>query len=296
MRRSLGYKLQAQGRLLLDFVDYLGHTGADTVTVEAAVAWATQPVGAAPIWWQHRLSVVRCFARHLKTLDPGCQVPPTDLLPAPYQRITPYLYSPTQIAALVHAAGLLAVPAQAATYQALVSLLAVTGLRVGEAIRLDRGEVDLNAGLLSIVNSKFGKSRQVPLHPTTVAMLRRYTTRRDQLCPPPTTRGFFLSTTGTRLLIGSVDAVFTQLLSLAGIPTPPSRRRPRIHDLRHSFAVTSFIEAHRTGVDVDAQIAALATYLGHVSPTSTYWYLTASPQLLDLVNDRVEAHRQGHPA
>lgn len=288
MRRSLGYKLQPQGRLLLDFVGYLQHTGARTITVEAAVAWARQPVGAAPIWWQRRLSVVRCFARHLKTLDPACQVPPADLLPAPYQRITPYLYSPSEIAALVHAAGLLAVPLQAATYQALISLLAVSGMRVGEAIGLDRGEVDPDAGLLRVVNSKFGKSRQVPLHSTTVVMLRRYTTRRDRLCPAPTTRGFFLSTTGTRLLISGADAVFAQLLSLAGIHTPPGRHRPRIHDLRHSFAVATLLDWYRDGVDVHAHLPLLSTFLGHVAPASTFWYLHAAPELLALAAQRLE--------
>lgn len=290
MRRSLGYKLQAQGRLLGDFVDYLHHTGADTITVEAAVAWARQPAGAAPIWWQRRLSVVRCFARHLKTLDPTCQVPPTDLLAAPYQKITPHLYSPAEIAALVHAAGLLRVPLQAATYQALISLLAVSGLRVGEAIGLDRGEVDPGAGLLSIVNSKFGKSRQVPLHPSTVGMLRGYATRRDRLCPTPTTRGFFVSTTGTRLLIGSVDAVFTQLLSLAGIHTPPGRHRPRIHDLRHSFAVATLLDWYRDGdgVDVGARLPLLSAFLGHAAPASTFWYLHAAPELLALAAQRLD--------
>jgi integrase/recombinase XerD len=288
MRRSLGYKLESQGRLLLDFVDYLQHIGAHTITVEAAVAWARKPVGAAPIWWKHRLSVVRCFAQHLKTLDPACQVPPTDLLPAPYQRITPYLYSPTEVAALVHAAGLLAVPLQAATYQALISLLAVSGLRVGEAIGLDRGELDLDAGLLTILNGKFGKSRQVPLHLSTVEMLRRYITRRDRLCPAPTTRSFFLSTTGTRLLIGGVDAVFTQLLSLAGIRPQPGRHRPRIHDLRHTFAVTTLLDWYRDGVDVHARLPLLSTFLGHVAPASTFWYLHAAPELLALAAQRLE--------
>ena len=288
MRRSLGYQLQTQGRLLLEFVDYLQHTGADTITVEAAVAWARQPVGAAPIWWARRLSVVRCFARHLKTLDPACQVPPTDLLLARYQRITPYLYSPSEIAALVHAAGTLAVPLRAATYQALISLLAVSGLRVGEAIRLDRGEVDPDAGLLRIVNSKFGKSRQVPVHSSTVGMLRRYTTRRDRLCPAPTTRGFFLSTTGTRLLINSVDTVFTQLLSRAGIHTPPGRHRSRIHDLRHSFAVATLLDWYRDGLDVHARLPLLSTFLGHVAPASTFWYLHAAPELLALAAQRLE--------
>src|SRR6266568_5108638 len=135
--------------------------------------------GAAPVWWKRRLTVVRGFAAHLKTLDPNCQVPPTGLLPAPPERITPYLYSPDEIAALVHAAGTLARPLQAATYQALISLLAVTGLRAGEAIRLTRDQVDPGAELITVVNSKFGKSRLVPVHPATAGMLRRYAARRD---------------------------------------------------------------------------------------------------------------------
>ena len=288
MRRSLGYKLRPQGRLLLEFVGYLHDIGADTITTEAAVAWATQPSGADPIWWQRRLSVVRCFARHLKTLDPACQIPPTDLLPVRYQRKAPHLYSSAEIAALVHAAGLLAAPLPAATYQALISLLAVSGLRVGEAVGLDHGEVDLDAGLLIVVNGKFGKSRQVPLHPSTVAMLRGYCARRDRLCPTPATRGFFVSTTGTRLLVGGVDRVFTQLLALAGIPTPPGRRRPRVHDLRHSFAVATLLDWYRHGVDVHARLPVLSAFLGHVAPASTWWYLHAAPELLALAAQRLD--------
>lgn len=288
MRRSLGYKLDQQGKLLLEFVGYLHDIGADTITTEAALAWATQPGGANPIWWQRRLSVARCFARHLKTLDPACQVPPTDLLAVRYQQRTPHLYSQTEIEALVHAAGLLAAPLQAATYQALIGLLAVSGLRVGEAVGLDRGEVDLNAELLSVVNGKFGKSRQVPLHPSTAAMLRGYSARRDRLCPTPTTRAFFVSTTGTRLLVGGVDRVFTQLLALAGIPAPPGRRRPRVHDLRHSFAVATLLDWYREGVDVAARLPVLSTFLGHVAPASTWWYLHAAPELLALAAQRLE--------
>ncbi len=288
MRRSLGYKLDRQGKLLLEFVGYLHDIGADTVTTEAAVAWATQPAAADPIWWQRRLSVVRCFARHLKTLDPACQVPPTDLLPVRYRQRTPHLYSPAEIEALVHAAGVLAAPLQAATYQALIGLLAVSGLRVGEAVGLDKGEVDLNAELLTVVDGKFGKSRQVPLHPSTAAMLRAYSVRRDLLCPTPATRSFFVSTTGTRLLVGGVDHVFTQLLALAGIPTPPGRRRPRVHDLRHSFAVATLLDWYRDGVDVHARLPVLSTFLGHVAPASTWWYLHAAPELLALAAQRLE--------
>ena len=288
VRRSLGYKLELQGRLLLDFTGYLERTGAATVTVAAAVAWATQPAGAAPVWWKQRLSVVRCFARHLATLDPACEVPPTDLLPARYRRRTPYLYSPAEVAALVHAAGTLAVPLHAATYQALISLLAATGLRVGEAMALGRCDVDLDTGLLTVVRGKYGKSRRVPLHSTTTEMLRRYADRRDRLCPAPAAGSFFVSTAGTRLLASSVDGVFPQLLSLAGVPTPPGGRRPRVHDLRHSFAVATLLDWYRDGGDVHARLPLLSTYLGHTSPAHTYWYLHAAPELMALAARRLE--------
>jgi integrase/recombinase XerD len=233
MRRSLGYKLQRQGPMLLDFIGYLEHAGASTVTTEAAVARATQPAGAAPIWHKRRLTVVRGFARHLKTLDPGCQVPPAALLPSPSDRVAPYLFSQEEIAALIHAAGTLRRPLLAATYQALISLLAVTGLRIGEAIALPGGHVDFDAALITVISSKSGKSRLVPLHDSTVDMLRRYAARRDELCPAPATGSFFISTTGRPLLHSSVDGIFAQLLGLAGISTPPGRARPRVHDLRH---------------------------------------------------------------
>lgn len=288
MRRSLGYKLQRQGPLLLDFAGYLERTGAATVTIEAALAWATLPACAAPVWWKHRLSVVRGFAAHLKTLDPRCQVPPAGLLPAGDERATPYLYSPDEIASLVHAAGTLARPLLAATYQALISLLAVSGLRAGEAIRLTRDDADLDGALLAVINSKFGKSRLVPLHPATAGMLRRYAARRDQLCPAPATSRFFISTTGTPLLISSVDAIFARLLGLAGIRTPPGRPRPRVHDLRHSMAVATLLEWYRRGADVQARMPLLSTWLGHADPASTFWYLHACPELLALAAGLLE--------
>ena len=221
MRRTLGYKLLRQGPMLMDFVSYLERANETTITIETAVAWATQPAAAAPVWWKRRLTVVRGFARHLKTLDPDCQIPPTGLLPSSSDRVTPYLFTPEEIAALIHAAGTLRRPLLAATYQALISLLATTGLRIGEAIALSRGHVDFDTTLIAVINSKFGKSRLVPLHEDTVDMLRRYTARRDELCPAPVTDSFFISTTGRPLLHSSVDGIFAQLLGLAGISTPP---------------------------------------------------------------------------
>ena len=233
MRRSLGYKLDRQGQLLLEFVGYLHETGADIITTEAAVAWATQPAAADPIWWQRRLSVVRCFARHLKTLDPACQVPPTDLLPVRYQQRTPHLYSQTEIEGLVHAAGLLAAPLQAATYQALIGLLVASGLRVGEALGLDRGEVDLDAGLLRVVNGKFGKSRQVPLHPSTAAMLRKYSARRRPALPDRGDPGLLRVHHGHAAARRQRGPLVPPAAGPGRDLPPPGRRRPRVHDLRH---------------------------------------------------------------
>jgi integrase/recombinase XerD len=296
MRRSLGYKLQQQGTMLMDFIGYLEHAGASTVTIEAAVAWATQPAGAAAIWHKRRLTVVRGFACHLQTLDPGCQVPPAALLPSAPDRVAPYLFSPEEIAALIHAAGTLRRPLLAATYQALISLLAVTGLRIGEAIALAGGHVDFDAALITVINSKFGKSRLVPLHDDTVDMLRRYAARRDELCPAPAAASFFISTTGRPLLHSSVDGIFAQLLGLAGIGTPPGRARPRVHDLRHTMAVTTLLEWYRSGADVPARLPLLSTWLGHVNPASTFWYLHASPELLALAAGLLEHTQQDQPS
>jgi len=290
MRRSLGYRLVNQGRLLANFIGYLERAGATTITIEAAVAWASESPEVTAICWNRRLSVVRCFARYLTAYDPACQVPPTDLFPARGARRIPYLYSDAEIEALVHAAGTLAVPLQAATCQALIGLLAASGLRVGEAIALTRHDVDLDAALVTVMDGKFGASRHVPIHPTTVAMLRGYLARRDRYCPAPATDRFFISTIGTPVLAGSVEGLFTRLLSRAGITAPPGRRPPRLHDLRHTFAVATLLEWYRAGVDVQARLPLLSTVLGHVAPASTYWYLTATPELLALASRRMEDH------
>jgi integrase len=253
------------------------------------VAWASEPTEASANHRHRRLGVVRGFARHLAALDPTCEVPPAGLLVARPHRPTPHLYSPAEVAALVHAAGTLSAPLHAATVQAVVCLIAATGLRVGEALGLDRGEVDLDAAVLT-VTGKNDQTRMVPLHPTTAAMLAGYAARRDRLCPDAVSPGFFLTTTGRRVQQRGVQASFAKLLVLAGIPTPPGRRRPRIHDLRHTFAVNTLIGWYRDGVDVHARLPVLSTFLGHASPEATYWYLQAAPELLALAAERLE-HR-----
>lgn len=290
VRRALGYKLQRAGKLLAQFVAYLERLGADTLTTDRALAWATLPASGHASWWSLRLLVIRGFAAYLQTIDPATEVPPADLLPWRRCRATPYLYSDEEIRALIAAAETLRSPLRAATYQTLIGLVAVTGMRIGEAIRLDRDDVDVDHGLLIIRHSKFGKSRELPLHPSTLEALRRYLGRPDRPRAAARIPAVFVSTAGTRLLYCNVQHTFGQLVHRAGLrPRSPSCR-PRLHDLRHSFAVQTILESYRRGDDVGSRLALLSTYLGHVDPGATYWYLSAAPELLELAAERLERH------
>jgi integrase/recombinase XerD len=294
VRRALGYKLARPEKLVGQFLTYLEAAGAATITVEHALAWATLPAGDAS-WHAYRLSAVRGFAAYLRTIDPSAQVPPADLIPWRPRRATPYLYSDSDITALIAAAASLRFPLRVATYQTLIGLLAVTGMRVSEAIRLDRPDADLHGGVVTVRESKFGKSRLVPLHPTTTAALRSYLQLRDRLHPHPSTAAVFISPAGTRLLYCNVHSTFQRLARQAGLQPRSASCRPRIHDLRHSFAVASLLDAYSRGQDGQARLALLSTYLGHVDPAATYWYLSAAPELLALAGQRLEHHLAGQP-
>ena len=280
IRRVLGFKLDRHPRLLAQFVAYLEEAGASTVTTGLALAWATIPAGTSPDWHRARLSVARGFAAYLAALDPGTQVPAADLLSRGDQRATPYLLSEDALASLVAAAGALAPPLRAATYGTLFGLLAVAGLRVGEAIRLGRDDVDPAAGLLLVRNSKWDKSRELPLDPSTIGALSDYARTRDRLCPAPRQPSFFVSTRGTRLVYSDIRRTLLGLARRAGITAGPAGSRLRPHALRHSFAVATLLDWYRAGADVDAQLPALSAYMGHAGPSSTYWYLSAAPELL----------------
>lgn len=280
LRRSLGYKLQRASELLVDFVGYLERAGADHVTVDLAVSWAMLAANTDSRWRAQRLGVVRVFARYLHAIDPEHQIPPKGMIHAGKRRPAPFLYSEADIARLMSAARQLRSPLQAATIETLVGLLAVTGLRVGEVIRLDRADLELEQGVLTVRNSKLGKSRHVPLHKTTIEALSGYVVRRAELFPRASSAALFLSTTGTRLRAGNLRTVFVDLLQRAGLPPRSNRQGPRIGDLRHSFAVQTLLDWYTNDVDVEPRLPVLSTYLGHVSPASTYWYLSASPPLL----------------
>ena len=293
VRRALGYKLEVQGWLLDEFITYLEQTSAATVTIDAAVAWATSPAAADRSYWAQRLSVVRQFARHLQTIDPACEIPPANLLPFRPRRAIPHLYQPQEITALMAAADTLPMALQAATYRTLIGLLAVTGLRLGEAIRLDRDDVDADRQLLRILNSKFGKSREVATHQSTMHALEDYSRLREERFPTPRCEAFFLSTRGTRLLASSIHDTFNRLVVIAGLTPRPAGRPPRPHDLRHAFAVRTLLDWYRDGLDVQARLPLLSTWLGHVNPASTFWYLTAAPELLALAADRLDPTLEG---
>ena len=288
VRRALGYKFVRPEKLLGQFAGYLEQAGAVTVTTEHALAWAVLP-GGAPSWHAYRLAVARGFAAWLRTTDPAAQIPPAGLIASRKPRATPYLYTDGEVAALIAAAGSLRFPLRTATYQILIGLLAVTGMRVGEAISLDRGDVGLDAGVLTVRNGKQGKSRLVPVHPTTTAALRGYLQLRDRLCPGTRTQSVLISPAGSRLLYCNVHATWKKLAAAAGLRPRSGSCRPRIHDLRHSFAVRSMLDAYQAGRDGQVTLSVLSTYLGHADPKATYWYLTASPELMAAAGQRLAA-------
>jgi integrase/recombinase XerD len=290
LRHSLGHEMAEARWLLPGFVSYLDCHGASTVTIEAALAWAQQANtgGRVTTVGPRRMTAARGFARYLAGIDAATEVPPLGLMPHRQRWRRPFIYSAADIdAVMTLARSSIQSPLRAATYDTLIGLLAASGLRIGEAIKLDRGDVDWTEAVLLIRESKFGKSRLVPLHASSMAALQHYAQLRDQLQPRSREPSFFVSCTGTRLLYAVVWQTFRQLIDTAGVgagaPFPP-----RLHDLRHSFAVATLLGWYRTGEDVQAKIPSLSTYLGHREPSSTYWYLSAAPELLALAAARQE--------
>ena len=289
LRRALGHRMDHAARLLPAFVAYLESIHEETVTVGNALTWAqTSPRDPAPASRSQRMAVARGFARYLAGIDPRTAVPPPGLLPYPKRRRAPFIFSGDDIAVLMAEAKQLTTSFRATTYETLIGLLVVTGMRVGEAIRLNRNDIDFGEGMLVVRLSKFGKSREVPLQTSTTHALALYARRRDERWPHPKVPNFFVSQRGTPLLYQVVQRTFHQLLARAAIGAQ-SPVRPRIHDLRHSFAVHTLINWYRDGTDVQAWLPRLSTYLGHRDPRFTYRYLSAAPELLALAAGRLEA-------
>jgi integrase/recombinase XerD len=288
IRRTLGFKLKDPGRLVIQFVDYLEEVGATSITTEQALAWLRLRTTASPFRQRQRLAAVREFARYVQSIDAQTEVPSKALLPIRLQRRAPYLYSEDEIAQLMAAARSIESPLHAATFDTLIGLLAVTGMRLGEALGLDRPDVDLTTQLIVVRCGKFNKPRQVPIHLSTAKALHAYSQLRDRLCPRPKCASFFVSSRRGRLSRSTVHAAFARLRDQTGLGTTRRSRPPRLHDLRHTFVLRTLLNWYQAGIDVQAQLPLLSTYLGHVDPKSTYWYFQAAPELLALAAERLE--------
>jgi integrase len=287
LRRSLGHKLDDVERLLPGLVAYLEQLGHTTVTIDAALAWAQRPdCGPESSVPPRRMSIARGFARFMSGIDPATEVPPLGLLPCHRSRRIPYLYTSADIQALMSAADTIPTPLRAATYHTLIGLLAATGMRVGEAIRLSRADIDWQDGVMVIRETKFGKSRELPLHRSTIDALADYARVRDREQPRSHASSFFVSTAGTQLIYTNVGFTFRKLLRATDVGRG-SPVIPRIHDVRHSYAVRTVIDWYRAGENVAAWLPRLSTYLGHSDPRHTYAYLSASPELLELAGARL---------
>lgn len=298
-RRKLGTQLYEPGITLGCFVDFLEDEGHEWITTECSVRWATLPKGVQTATWARRLGHVRGFARWLSASDPRNEVPDRGILNARHRRQPPYIFSDLEITQLMATAARLRSKAglRGLTYVTLIGLLASTGLRPGEAMDLDISDVDLVKGLLAIRETKFGKSRFVPVTDSTRAALERYAKRRQKLCRPAWTEAFLVSESGKRLVGTTARRTFAKLSCSIGIRTPVAGKRvgrgPRQQDLRHTFATGKLIEWYRAGLDVTRMMPMLSTYLGHGSVHATYWYIQAVPELLQLAAQHAISCAQG---
>jgi integrase len=296
LRRALGFKLLLHGAYLRDFAAFLVQHGTTSITADLALRWAVLPQGVTPAWWARRLGIARSFAQYRLAEDPATQVPPTGMIPRRVGHRAPYLYTDEEVCHLLRATrGLRSrTGLRPWTFSTLFGLLAVTGLRVGEGIRLCDEDVDLAEGILTIRETKFRKSRLVPIHTTTQRRLRRYVRERDKRCACRVDRRFFVSDGGARLSPGMVNETFVSLSRRIGLRGPNDHHGPRLHDLRHRFAVRTLLQWYRDGVDVQRHLPELATYLGHTDVGNTYWYLSAIPELFELAMNRSDkTRRQG---
>jgi integrase/recombinase XerD len=290
MRRGLGFKLRKDAAALADFAAFMEQHGTDRITTRLALAWAQAPRTVKPPVWAERLRFVRGFARHYIAIDPRTEIPPADLLPHRPKRARPYLYSEDEIQRLLDCALNLAprTGLRAWTHHCLLGLLAVAGLRLGEVLRLRTDEVDLNGGVLTVRGTKFGKSRLVPIDPSTCEVLARYRERRDRFLAGRRSDFFLISGRGNHLDVGEVHRTFYTLSRQVGLRGPSASHGPRLHDFRHRFAVETLLRWYRNGEDIERRMLVLSTYLGHVHVDDTYWYLSAHPELMGAAVARLE--------
>ncbi|ANB76366.1 integrase [Paraburkholderia phytofirmans OLGA172] len=294
LRRSLGFKLREAGNALPDFVAFMERHRAPYVTQALALAWAQQPSDVRPAQWAQRLSYVRQFARHRSATDLRTEIPAPGLLPFQPKRARPYLYSTSEICALLQAA--LQMPYRYErgallpwTYHCLFGLLSVSGMRLGEARNLELQDVDLTAGILTVRGAKLGKTRLVPLHASTCEVLANYIAKRQRhWAGRPVSSYLFVSSWGNRLDSGQIHRAFYALSRQIGLRGESDRHGPRLHDMRHVFATNTLVRWYRSDQDPERRLPILSAYLGHVHVEDTQWYLSASPELMREAMRRLE--------
>lgn len=290
-RRALGTRLEEPAKTLRHFIQFLARRKARFITIQLALEWSQRSQGVQRATWARKLSMVRQFARWMSVIEPRHQVPPHRLLHVRHRRSKPHIYSDDEITQLMAEAAQLrsSKGMKALTLQTLIGLLASAGLRPGEAAALEIGDVDLQAQVLLIRESKFGKSRQVPIHSSTAAALKRYARQRDQIFLHPASSSFFVSDHGTALDLGTVRRWLCKISWACGLRKKPQGKRcgrgPRLQDLRHTFATRRLVEWYQAGCNVALQMPKLSTYLGHSSVGCTYWYIEAVPELLQLATE-----------
>jgi len=295
LRRSLGFKLREYGECLHDFVSFLKENGVSNITNKLAVEYATRRQDEKPVSWSRRLIIIRGFARYRTGADPRTEIPAVGLLKFRSRRARPYLYSEDEIRRLLEAALKMKSPhpLQPHTYYCLFGLLAVSGMRLGEAINLQPQDVDWTQGVLTIRGAKFGKSRLVPLHPSTLAVLLDYAKLRDKIFIERPVSTFLVTSRGTKLEKTNLSRVFRELSRQITIRKPGVRQGPRLHDFRHRFAIETLLRWYRSGEQVSRRMPVLSTYLGHANVSGTYWYLGSTPELMAAASKLIETRWKG---
>lgn len=295
-RRDLGFQLKIEGEQVLAFAEYADrseHIGA--ISTDLALRWARLPQGVSALYHARRLEVVRCFAKYAAIFDAATEIPAKGLLGKAHRRVQPHIYSEEEIQKLMRAANELSPVGglRPQTYVALFGLLASTGLRISEALRLQRNDVDLAHGVLTIIETKFHKTRLIPVHPSSLKRLQAYAHFRDEHHRNPAAGSFLLSERGDALNYSTVRQTFRTVCDGLGWKNPPGRRRPRLYDLRHTFACHRLMRWYRDGADLDHAVPALSTYMGHERVTDTYWYLTGIPELMQLAGEKFRLFARG---
>jgi integrase/recombinase XerD len=289
VRRQLGYDLKRVEAMLLSFISFLKKKKAYHITNQLALEFATANSRASPSWQSRRLGVIRQFASYLHTFDARTEIPSKELLPFSYHRRPPYIFTDSDITNLLETfqSSMAQGAMEAHAYFVLFGLIAVTGMRTGEALALKNNSVDLSRGIITINESKYKKSRKIPIHSSVLKILRKYSRCKDKHLRKKASDYFFVNIRGTKLNKTDTYHAFRKAYTLSGIGKD-AKYRPRIVDLRHRFAIKTLVNCYRRRINPETVIPTLSMYLGHENPKHTYWYLTATEELMSLIGKRIE--------